>query len=344
MVDDAMHRARITTPLCAMRRATVILRHEVLQGGISGASTYRVHLPGEQVMLKITDEDSPAYVRERARREVFFYRDLAHHIPLRIPAVLDSAAGASATWLCLVSYEPAPPIGTWTEQQYLEIARQLGEFHAAFWDSTQQLSDLPWLRLAMQSTDPTDILQAADAWHALAQQPRFRDILTPVEMEWIESLMHQVARLDVILRDFPMTLCHGDCHHGNLLLDADDEWLWADWQEAGIGRGPEDLSFFFQVARAAGGAVPEAAAIKAYHQRLEASIGQRIALSDVKRVIDAPELRTLLLLWPPFLAHMSSRQLADMLRRLRHLAEELDAYLSAIDDPAIQHLVTRCPS
>jgi aminoglycoside phosphotransferase (APT) family kinase protein len=321
-----MHRDRIAACLQATGAQSTILHYELLQGGISGTATYRVVLPNEQVVLKVAEPSSPYHVLERARREILFYRDLAERIPLRVPAVLGLAPDKSSPWLCLRAYDPAPPIDTWIDQHYLDIAEQLGRFHAAFWNDTQQLSHLPWLR-KQSPADPATRRQAAVSWRALANSPDGERILSPDEITWIEDMISRVDRLEALLEAFPTTLCHGDCHHGNLLLDEDGRWRWADWQEVGIGCGPEDLSFFFQRAAFAGWRVPEDAAITAYHRSLESATGRRIPRAGVKEAIDASELRTVLLFWPPFFSYLSSRQLADLMRRLHALADALEAVL-----------------
>jgi hypothetical protein len=319
---DEMHRSRIAACLLALRRDPTIRHYELLQGGISGTATYRVWLETEQVVLKIADSDSPPGVLERARREMLFYRDLAHHIPLRVPTILGIAPDGPAPCLCIQAYDPAPPISVWTDKQYLDVASQLGRFHAAFWNRTDQLAHLPWLR-KQSPADAATRRHAAASWHTLAQQPDGASALDLDEITWIEYAISRVDRLEALLRDFPSTLCHGDCHHGNLLLDEGGGWRWADWQEVGIGCGPEDLSFFFQRAGFAGGKVPEAAAIDAYHRSLESATGRRITRASIKQVIDASELRTILLFWPPFFSYLSSRQLADLMRRLHDLTDVL---------------------
>jgi len=323
MGNDAVHRDRVAACLRALGRDHTIVRYEVLQGGISGAPTYRVHLANEQVVLKIAAETSPPGVLACARREIHFYRDLADSIPLQIPAVLGTISDTSASCLCLRAYQVAPPIETWSERHYREIAGQLGQFHAAFWKRTEELSHLSWLRQLASPPDGTTLQHATESWHALAGLPNYQTVLTSAEIAWIEAMVSHMDYTDSVLQAFPMTLCHGDCHHGNLLMDGDGEWRWADWQEVGIGRGPEDLSFFLQRARMAGGAVPEDAVVRAYHQCLEAAAGQSIRLTTVKQVVDASELRTLLLLWPPFLSRVPVQQLREIVRRLHLLTDRL---------------------
>ena len=263
MVTDPAHHDLLVTCLRSLQRDPAAARYELLTGGISGASTYRVDLGNESIVVKIADVASSQAVLQRVRRESSFYRLLAGSLPVRVPAVLGSSENAPAHWLCLRAYNPAPPIQTWPQQHYVEIAQELGRFHAVFWDRTHDLSQLPWLRKLDRPPNATNLRQAVESWRALAAQPHLQTVLPSDQLAWIQRMVWRVDRLEPLLRDFPTTLRHGDCHHSNLLLDEDGRWRWADWQEVGIGRGPEDLSFFFQRARMAGGTVPEDVAITA---------------------------------------------------------------------------------
>ncbi len=125
-----------------------------------------------------------------------------------------------------------------------------------------------------------------------------------------------LAQLAVRIQTFPTTFCHGDCHIGNLLHDADNHLIWADWQEAGIGHGPCDVSFFVQRAIADGGSVPESALLEAYHAELVAAVGTPISLSSLRQVMDTFELQTRLLHWPAYLAMESDNQILAHLARI----------------------------
>jgi len=260
---------------------------------------------------------------ERARRERAFYQELAGHIPLRVPRLLATHDDSDAICLLLAAYQPSPPARLWQAYRYLEVAEQLARLHAAFWNQTDRLSRYPWLRRPGQETLAADVQQAGGYWRALREQPRFLAILTEQDYRRINALVSRMAAVAAVLESLPLTLCHGDCNTGNLLRDADGNWLWADWQEVGLGRGPEDLTFLFQRASFDGGIVPYAEAIAAYQERLEAATGERIPVATVQRVLDAAELWTRLLHWPPHLTQASEEQLAAMLRRINCLAERL---------------------
>jgi aminoglycoside phosphotransferase (APT) family kinase protein len=138
----------------------------------------------------------------------------------------------------------------------------------------------------------------------------------------------EIAAVDAIIRSWPVALCHGDCHRDNFLRDNQGNLVWADWQEVGVGAGPEDLSFFWQRAAAAGDALPVEQMLVIYHERLQAQTGAAISLPAVQRVARASELRTTLLHWPFYLQQASVAQIVRLLQRIEQL-------LAAIKDDVL---------
>jgi hypothetical protein len=322
--EEALHQKRIQESLAQMERnPEQILRYEVIGRGLSGAYVYRLHLAGEELILKITELQRERYVIERARREMAFYRELAPRIPLHVPGVVAMHEGSRSLSLLLVAYQPAPALQAWSVNHWIEVVAQLARLHATFWHDTQSLSCFPWLNHTGDDTT-SDLLSAASGhWDRLRTQPSFSEVLPERECRWILGMLSRIDELDRMVRRLPPTLCHGDCNSGNLLRDANGRWIWADWQEVGLGRGPEDLSIFLQLAAFDGTTIPREEVIVAYHQRLEEERDERIPLTLVRRVMDAAELRTRLLHWPAYLMQASPRQITEMVGRIHQVAEEL---------------------
>ena len=297
--------------------------YEVLSGGLSGASTYRLRFPAGDRVLKVTLSGSPRNLLERARRELLFYRRLAPDVRVRVPNMIASHCDdANGICLLLAAYEPAPEPMAWGTTRFVEAAEQLGRLHAGCWGKTDELSALWWLRKNRGST-ATDIHRAAAHWERLRSERRFEAILTPKCFAWVLGLLERVDDLGNGPSPFLITLCHGDFHAENVLLDRDGRQVLADWQEVGPGCGPEDLSFFIQRATFAGAEVPVERMFAAYHRSLVANTGHDVAMRDICRVADAAELRTRLLHWPAFLMDASVHQLTDLLDRIRVLAVRL---------------------
>jgi len=301
-----------------------LLGYDVLAGGASGASVYRLRFPPGDLVLKVTRPESPAYLLERARREIQFYRHLASNVQVQVPRVIasrcDNAIGAC---LLLEAYEPSHPPAAWTETRYVQAAEQLGRFHAAFWGEVRDLSTFGWLRRIKELAE-ADIRRASTHWERLRAEGRFETVLTPERYLWILDLLRRIREVGTDPSTFPITLCHGDFHIDNILMDRGGGMVFADWQEVGPGLGPEDLSFFLQRASSAGGTVPRGAMIDAYRRSLAANTDADVSVSDIRRVMDAAELQTRLLHWPAYLTDASEDQLTDLLDRIRVLAAGLE--------------------
>jgi hypothetical protein len=309
-----------------------IIRCKLLRGGISGSHTWRIALipKGEtiskhiEVVLKATTSDAESYVIQRAQRELAFYQTLAERIPLCVPQVLSSYTDdTSAIYLLLTAYQPTPPPAEWDEARYLEVAQQLARFHATFWDRADDLAVFPWLRRRCQKVDTEDVRNAYGYWQNLMNERRFGDVLTPQRHSWLREMLERIEEVDLAIKSLPITLCHGDCHIGNLLEDSGGNLIWADWQEVGLARGPEDLSFLFQRASFEGGTPPYRAVIHTYQENLEAVIGEKVSLTSIRRVIYGSELWTRLLHWPLYLTQATPESLADMLIRIEELVNRL---------------------
>src|SRR5688572_13378008 len=123
----------------------LLVRCEVASGGISGSAVFRLNWADETLILKVTEATAARHVKERAYREIHFYRSLAHQIPLTTPRVLASFTGEAGSALLLAAYRAAAPPALWHPHQFVEVARQLACLHAIYWDAVDRLSSLDWL-------------------------------------------------------------------------------------------------------------------------------------------------------------------------------------------------------
>jgi Ser/Thr protein kinase RdoA (MazF antagonist) len=307
------------------RTADSLRACQPLPGGVSGSSAYQVTLDGEQVILKATAADVDGPVLERARREAEFYQRLAHAIPVRVPRVLGTAiTPACGVCLLLARYDTCPSPAEWTEPDYLTVSEELGRLHAAFWNQEEWLSQYPWLKVRRTADTSAHSRAAHGYWQALRDEERFRSVLTPQRWRAIQALLRRIEAIDAAFEALPVTLCHGDCHTGNLLQDSDGSLVWADWQEVGIGRGPEDLSFLLQRASAEGGAFCESSLVEAYRESLGTAPGEDLPTTTILAVLHASELRTRLLYWPAYLKDASEPTLERMVERMMDLAGGLN--------------------
>jgi thiamine kinase-like enzyme len=326
---------RISDGLARMHIQGRVLGFDLLQGGISGSYTYRVRLDsGAEIsgadisgpaILKVTLANSEPYVLDRARREFEFYHTLAGQIPLRTPPVLASVQDpASGTYLLLAALEPVQPPRAWQAADFASVAEELAALHARFWGDVNELSRYSWLRQPVGDTSPAEIDAAQAAWQSLGEQHKLGDVLTAPVRRSLSQWVAHISTVDAMLAAFPLTLCHGDCHIGNLLRDAQGNRVWADWQEVGVGRGPEDLSFLLQRAYHDGNEVPWERTVASYQQHLQANVGEPVPLAAIQRTMEASELRTELAQWPFYLQWATVDQVSRMVHRMESLVNRLE--------------------
>jgi thiamine kinase-like enzyme len=262
---------------------------ELLSGGASGASTYRVHGLTEPCVLKMIDT------------------------PRMLASSIDESGGCG---LLIAAYEPMPSAKELHDDVFTEIVKQLAVFHAMHWDQTVRLAQLSWLQTPKILDLSNDVRHASKTWRALAQRAQFRELLTDSTLHEIESALHMLKTTPEYGPETALTLCHGDCHLENLLRDRQGSLIWADWQEVRIGHGPSDLTFLIQRAEADGAKIPHDIVVAAYCKGLEAAGVQGVCEDAVKSAMYESERRTRLLYWP---AHMSDATLEAMTRHLQRI-------------------------
>jgi Ser/Thr protein kinase RdoA (MazF antagonist) len=292
---------------------------ELTSEGLSGSRTYRVWFDGHDAVLKVTVPEAQPWVRDRAQRELFFYRTLATHVPLRVPELLGSCDDkVVGTCLLLERYIALSP-RHWPSDEAIEVAQQLASLHRAFWNKQEDLSEYAWLRDLRAPAEAEAILGAHEAWRTLARSERFSALFDSDVHDMLDSGLARVPALDAVIRAFPATLCHGDCHLGNVLQDEHGHLLWADWSEVGVGAGPADLSFLIQRANAEGASFSIDTLSAAYHRQLVKAIDPPISLEEIQRLMDVSELRTRLIEWPHYLGGALAESVSTLLRRIDDL-------------------------
>jgi Ser/Thr protein kinase RdoA (MazF antagonist) len=277
-----------------------LLEVNTIAGGASGAAVYRITVARcagrRDMVLKVASEPAE---RERASRELHFYRDLAERVPVLVPKFLAGVEHPDGIFLLLES-TVAHPI-QWSGDRWAVLAAELGGLHR------NQPVAWPWTKAPHHATE-AEIVATAEFWQALGYGP----LLTTV---W-----STFDRLDAALTRLPICLRHGDWHLGNILLDPADRFVWIDWQEVGIGRGPEDLALLWQRAEFDGLTPPRDAMLAAYARSRGIPNDSTLRMATV-----AAELTMLLLSWPPHLTGTAEPARARLLRRLEQLVRAWQA-------------------
>jgi Ser/Thr protein kinase RdoA (MazF antagonist) len=249
--------------------------------GASGSGVFRLDADAGGHVLKVTES-----ARADARRELSFYQELGGKVPVRTPRFLDGVGRDDLTVLLITAAEPGPPARTWDRTRWLDVAGQLGTLHR-FLDR-RTLAAHPWLRAEQPATDVAPP-ERVSLWSRSPLAPKALPMLS--DLEQLRTALHRL----------PSCLVHGDCHADNLLRDADDNLVWVDWAEVGVGRGPEELAILWQRAEFDGATVPRELMIDAYAR------ARGIKADDVLReAVRAAELLMVLLGWPAFLIEQPS--------------------------------------
>ncbi len=315
--------------VAALRRlgrapAAASLAVRLLAGGLSGSSVYQLDLAGEDVVLKVTPPSEVQGLMERARREAWFYRDLALRVPVMVPRVLGRDLNETdGVVVLLAAYSASLPPDQWTEHDYVQVARQVGQLHATFWEKTAGSAMPEWLR-AKPPVSHAQCQAATEVWRTLGERDDLRDAWEPFGQR-LERLLVEITALDREMTSLPATLCHGDFHADNLLHGPAGEWIWADWQEVRLGPGVDDLTFFWQRAFVAAETPPPYdAMVEAYSAGLETAGGVLMPRKQRDRALAWAELRSWLVDWPGYLEALSAARMEPVLRRIGTLIDELE--------------------
>jgi Ser/Thr protein kinase RdoA (MazF antagonist) len=295
-----------------------------LAGAGSGSAVYRLTTGTRDAVLKIT---TAASWRAHARRETDFYQSLATRVPVRVPTLLAAADTDDVTCLLLATAEPLPPPAEWDATRWLEVAAQLGHLH------TTSVTADGWLRRVPAPTlePPAVETRAAEGPAAEAGAPALEFWRREGLGGLAEELVGRLGELSAAVDALPACLVHGDCHAANLLADGGG-LVWADWQEVGLGHGPEDLALLWQRAEADGGRPPREEMLAAYAAARGIPDGPVL-----RRAVAAAEIRLLLLAWPGFLVRAEPGRRAAMVGLLRRLGAGWSSVAGGDDVGAFDH-------
>jgi Ser/Thr protein kinase RdoA (MazF antagonist) len=279
-----------------------LIEVRTLTAGASGSAVYQLLVDpaiteaNHEYVLKIA---SGRANYERARREVNFYRDLASHVPVRVPKLVAEVEDAITCCLLFESSGATTGSATWSRDRWVDLATELGGLHHARIAAVAE--GWRWAK-PQKPADGPEITAAVQAWTTLGCG------------QMLSTIWPELDRLVTALAQLPVCLRHGDWHLGNLLLDPLDRIVWIDWQEVGFGRGPEDPALLWQRAEFGGLTPPRDAMLSAYAR---ARGIPKDAILDQAAV--AAELILLLLAWPPYLTGAPEPARGRLLLRLEHL-------------------------
>ncbi len=163
----------------------------------------------------------------------------------------EGGSGGEEVWLWLEEVVDHHG-GWWPVERTLLATRHVGMFGGAFVERAPRLAaDLPWLgqgylrQRVERATDELPLFADKATW----EDDRIRAYFEPGTGERLRAAWSRRYELLDVLDGLPRTLCHGDCHRGNLFAvgvpadrQGDDVTVAIDWGTLGLGPVGADLA------------------------------------------------------------------------------------------------------
>jgi hypothetical protein len=234
-------------------RSLELLPSAVGHGTISVAARVKLvhdgggaHLP-ESMFVKLAPQGESSSRFEIGAREVVFYGEIGPRANVRIPACYYSAVDRERKrYVILLEDLSGTECGDWATGCSLERAAlavtRIARFHAQWWEHPC-VADKSWLRTWDFAHWQRSYVQGLDSFVAEVQGQLPKDT--------IDASVRLADRFVELMEELhygrPITIVHGDYQLDNLFFGmpgTDDDFIVADWQMVGLGRGAIDIGNF----------------------------------------------------------------------------------------------------
>lgn len=275
--------------------------------GASGSSLYDLY---GKYILKTTTAESQAW--QASLKEYAFYQNTANLNLDFLPMVEHFHADSECIMLLMKKYEA---IQRWDKFAYDSIPDLLAEIHS---------KDYRMLNMTFMPNTNTQshskIAEHADCWKRLIESYADNERYAEFDMGLLENMCRDFETIHDISVSLPLSLVHGDFHRNNILWDKDEScFRVCDWQNAAVGYGPSDLSFFISRAKSDGEIIDEEKFMEAYVQSMKKR-GLELKVDDILTVIHQESFYVSFSFWYVYL------QNADIQRTLGIWNEMKKAY------------------
>lgn len=208
----------------------------------------------ESLIVKLPSSHPPtlqaAQTLQLYRREYDYYRRLAHHVPIRSPALRYSDFDASDHRFVLVledlgAMSTIDQVDGASPEQAKTAILAIARMHGHYWDQVNRPpvslfndpanSRRPKLTQSIYQTSLPVALQ------------RFGSHFTDSMRRLAEQYGQRLAEHRATVASGPQTFTHGDYRLDNMLFGsdaADDDFAVVDWQVCGISSGLYDVAYF----------------------------------------------------------------------------------------------------
>jgi hypothetical protein len=215
--------------------------------GTSGARLYRVSISlGESrgtqsFILKLGGGGD----------EALFYRDLAAHLPVETPRVLDARLlDDGGGWLLMEEITGVKSGLDWSPQDYRAVLADMARLHARFWNKTERLDGHEWLwRPDEGSLNELAAARRTDV-EAIAAS-RLPEMLPEAfgeeKLALARRLLERPASMFGPMLEAGMTLVHGDYWFHNVQVTEAGRRVLVDWQGPMVWSGLWELAYFMNL-------------------------------------------------------------------------------------------------
>ena len=229
----------VTNALGSLYRCRMFARN----GGTANPASVIVKLPSDNALAVRFSRWLSLH-----RREYVFYRDIAAHGYVRVPALYYGDFDPRSHRFVLVledlgGMEAIPQIVGMDAAGARHAVRHIAELQRRFWEAP----DDPALAACSEflNTRESRILQTVYLLTLPAALDRFGDLFTADTRRLAEKFGTRIAAHFAAVSDGPESVVHGDYRADNMLFggEARDELAVIDWQGFGIGCGIYDVAF-----------------------------------------------------------------------------------------------------
>ena len=182
-------------------------------------------------------------------REYAFYRDVAHQVPLRSPALFygdfdESNHRFALVMEDLVGMTAVDQVAGASAAQAKTAVREIARLHGAYWNRVDQ----PPVAGLHESASPERARLVQQVYQA-SLPPAFERLgsLFPERMRQLaEAYGHRLVEHTNATAAGPLTFSHGDFRLDNMFFGADgsDDFAVVDWQVCGVRNGLYDVAYF----------------------------------------------------------------------------------------------------
>ncbi|NSW92430.1 MAG: aminoglycoside phosphotransferase family protein [Firmicutes bacterium] len=135
------------------------------------------------------------------------------------------------------------------------------------------------------------------------------------DKEILKSILKRFDRICDILNSHPYSICHGDFHADNIMLNNED-LVVCDWQNVGLGKGASDVSFFISRGKAAGIDMNEDNLIAYYCERLSNYTKTEINKTDIYNTINASTVFVSFMFWAYYLKNVDFNSVSKVYNKM----------------------------